>query len=110
MIRFDINWSEKVGDKMTTVIMISNDNSVIITNSEAESSGPAHAQTKWSPDSGSGSSGDSPMLRSPVKDTRSHGGARKLYPSRKLSVSTVESDSEELNHSSSSTTSTLSSR
>lgn len=95
---------------MTTVIMISNDNSVIITNSEAESSGPAHAQTKWSPDSGSGSSGDSPMLRSPVKETRSHGGARKLYPSRKLSVSTVESDSEELNHSSSSTTSTLSSR
>ena len=94
---------------MTTVIMISNDNSVIITNSEAETPGGSdHAKPAWSPDSGS--SGDSPVLRTPVKEARGHGGcARKLIP-RKLSVSTLESDSEELNHSSSSTTSTLSSR
>ena len=96
---------------MTTVIMISNDNSVIITNSEAETPrGSEHAQAKWSPDSGS--SGESPMLRPQVTETRGHSGcSRKLYPiPRKLSVSTLESDSEELNHSSSSTTSTLSSR
>ena len=95
---------------MTTVIMISNDNSVIITNSETETPrGSEKAKTKWSPDSGSG---ESPTLRTPVKETRSHGEcSRKLYPiPRKLSVSTLESDSEELNHSSSSTTSTLSSR
>ena len=94
---------------MTTVIMISNDNSVIITNSEAAETPRGTEKTKWSPDSGSG---ESPQLRTPVKETRSHVEcSRKLYPiPRKLSVSTLESDSEELNHSSSSTTSTLSSR
>lgn len=109
MISIDLYWSAK-GLTMTTVIMISNDNSVIITNSEAETPrGSEHGQAKWSPDSGTS---ESPMLRPPVSETRGHsGGSRKLYPiPRKLSVSTLESDSEELNHSSSSTTSTLSSR
>lgn len=89
---------------MTTVIMISNDNSVIITNSDAETT----EQAKW-PESGSS---ESPMLGPPVAETKGQGGcSRKLYPiPRKLSVSTLESDSEEMNHSSSSTTSTLSSR
>ena len=103
---------------MTTVIMISNDNSVIISNSEdPESSSSSSNQIqyinsesppgKWSLSSKSSdmiSSGspESPYLQKPVN---SRGKS-----ARKSSVSTVESDSEELNNSSSSTTSTLSSR
>ena len=104
MISIDLLVSK--GIRMTTVIMISNDNSVIITNSDAETT--EHAKAKW-PDSGSS---ESSMLGPPVTETRGHGGSsRKLYPiPRKLSVSTLESDSEEMNHSSCSTTSTLSSR
>ena len=94
---------------MTTVIMISNDNSVIITNSDTSDTVSPVTTSNMSPDSGSGSSGDSPDFRGhvtkpgPIRSKNHH-------QSRKLSVSTVESDSEELNNSSSSTTSTLSSR
>ena len=87
---------------MTTVIMISNDNSVIITNSDDSnlSTLSSHGQS---------------VVKTPAKMTTSSSGdkpvnSRKSYQSRKLSVSTVDSDSEELNNSSSSTTSTLSSR
>ena len=103
-------WSKEniyFGDTtMTTVIMISNDNSVIITNNDTPETSPVKNHL-CSPDSGSGSSVDSPVLRGVQPKP---GQNRKSYQSRKLSVSTVESDSEELNHSSSSTTSTLSSR
>lgn len=104
---------------MTTVIMISNDNSVIISNSEdPESSSSSSNQiqyinsesppSKWSLSSKSSdmiSSGspESPFLQSKPVNSR-------VKSARKSSVSTVESDSEELNNSSSSTTSTLSSR
>ena len=88
---------------MTTVIMISNDNSVIITNSD---------DSNLSTLSGHGQS----VVKTPAKMSSSTTGgdkpvnSRKSYQSRKLSVSTVDSDSEELNNSGSSTTSTLSSR
>ena len=89
---------------MTTVIMISNDNSVIITNSD---------DSNLSDLSGHGQS----VVKTPAKMSSSTSGGDKpvssrksYYQSRKLSVSTVDSDSEELNNSSSSTTSTLSSR
>ena len=88
---------------MTTVIMISNDNSVIITNSD---------NSNLSTLSGHGQS----VVKTPAKISSSTTGgdkpvnSRKSYQSRKLSVSTVDSDSEELNNSGSSTTSTLSSR
>ena len=100
---------------MTTVIMISNDNSVIITNSDDSNMSNMSGQvvktpvktkkSHRSPDViSSSTTGDSPVMASkPVS-------SRKTYQARKLSVSTVDSDSEELNNSSSSTTSTLSSR
>ena len=86
---------------MTTVIMISNDNSVIITNSDDSnlSTLSSHGQS---------------VVKTPAKSSNSGGdkavSSRKSYQARKLSVSTVDSDSEELNNSSSSTTSTMSSR
>ena len=103
---------------MTTVIMISNDNSVIITNSDTSETSTPGKSHLCSPDSGSGSSGDSPELRchvtkaGPIRKQLSQDGPmrKQHHQPRKLSVSTVESDSEELNNSSSSTTSTLSSR
>ena len=96
-------WGLTTAVAMTTVIMISNDNSVIITNSDDSnlSTLSSHGQS---------------VVKTPAKMTNSGTGGekpannRKSYQSRKLSVSTVDSDSEELNNSSSSTTSTLSSR
>ena len=109
--------------RMTTVIMISNDTSVIISNAESEESKSA---SKWSPSSGSSGlasssgSGSSPYQSAPPslkrKEERGGRGAgrKKIEVGagarRKSSVSTVESDSEELAHSSCSTSSTLSSR
>ena len=91
---------------MTTVIMISNDNSVIITNSDESNistlSEPVNSPVKNK--ISSSTTGDPTLISS--RPTNS----RKSYQARKLSVSTVDSDSEELNNSSSSTTSTLSSR
>ena len=96
-------WGHRTTATMTTVIMISNDNSVIITNSD---------DSNLSTLSGHGQS----VVKTPAKISSSTTGGdkpvntRKSYQSRKLSVSTVDSDSEELNNSGSSTTSTLSSR
>ena len=106
---------------MTTVIMISNDTSVIISNGESEdSSSPSKwsgsssgdSKSKWSPSSGSSGlasssgSASSPYQSAPASLKRKE----ELGGRRKSSVSTVESDSEELAQSSCSTTSTLSSR
>ena len=101
---------------MTTVIMISNDTSVIISNTESDES---KSPSKWSPSSGSSGSsglasssgsGSSPYqsAQPSLKRKEERGGV--AGGRRKSSVSTVESDSEELNHSSCSTSSTLSSR
>ena len=99
---------------MTTVIVISHDNSVIITNT-ADTADPAPA-TQWSPASSAASTGTGDSAHGtsasrprPAKKS-AHGVGSAAGCARKLSVSTLESDSEELNHSSSSTTSTLSSR
>ena len=99
---------------MTTVIVISHDNSVIITNT-ADTAAPAPA-TQWSPASSAASTGTGDSAHGtsasrprPAKKS-AHGTVGAVSCARKLSVSTLESDSEELNHSSSSTTSTLSSR
>ena len=98
---------------MTTVIVISHDNSVIITNTADTAPAPA---TQWSPASSAASTatgdsahGTSASRPRPAKKS-AHGVGSAAGCARKLSVSTLESDSEELNHSSSSTTSTLSSR
>ena len=102
---------------MTTVIVISHDNSVIITNT-ADTADPDPAPaTQWSPassaastDTGDSAHGTSASRPRPAKKS-AHGTVGAVSGcARKLSVSTLESDSEELNHSSSSTTSTLSSR
>ena len=99
---------------MTTVIVISHDNSVIITNT-ADTADTAPA-TQWSPASSAASTGTGDSAHGtsasrprPAKKS-AHGTVGAVSCARKLSVSTLESDSEELNHSSSSTTSTLSSR
>ena len=100
---------------MTTVIVISHDNSVIITNT-ADTADPAPAPaTQWSPASsaastGTGDSAHGTSASRPRPAKKSAHGVGAVSCARKLSVSTLESDSEELNHSSSSTTSTLSSR
>ena len=101
---------------MTTVIVISHDNSVIITNT-ADTADPDPAPaTQWSPASSAASTGTGDSAHGtsasrprPAKKS-AHGTVGSVSCARKLSVSTLESDSEELNHSSSSTTSTLSSR
>ena len=99
--------------------MISNDNSVIITNSDDSNMSNMSNMSnqvvntpvktkKWSADVISNpTSGESPVISNkPSLPSRKAKG----YQSRKLSLSTVDSDSEELNNSSSSTTSTMSSR
>jgi len=105
---------------MTTVIMISNDNSVIISNSEDPDSSNSSSNpiqyinsesppSKWSLSSKSSDMISSGSSESPFLQTKNSNNVRSKS-TRKSSVSTVESDSEELNNSSSSTTSTLSSR
>ena len=103
------------------MIMISNDTSVIISNGESEDSkspskwsgsSSGDSKSKWSPSSGSSGlasssgSASSPYQSAPASLKRKE----ELGGRRKSSVSTVESDSEELAQSSCSTTSTLSSR
>ena len=101
---------------MTTVIVISHDNSVIITNT-ADTADPDPAPaTQWSPASSAASTGTGDSAHGtsasrprPAKKS-AHGVGSVSGCARKLSVSTLESASEELNLASSSTTSTLSSR
>ena len=103
------------------MIMISNDTTVIISNGESEDSkspskcsgsSSGDSKSKWSPSSGSSGlasssgSASSPYQSAPASLKRKD----ELGGRRKSSVSTVESDSEELAQSSCSTTSTLSSR